>query len=207
MEELIKCTKCLEYKPRSSFANRPNRKSGLKSSCRVCSNIVSNNYKKSKEGLIRRILVQQKRSSKMRLHSQPEYTLNQFREWFYSQENFEQLYINWVSSDYDKNLTPSVDRLDDLKPYIFENIRLVTWKENRDKSYKDKLEGVTRRDMKTVYQYDDNLDLVREFHSCTYASKQVGVTQSNLSICCRNFPKKFLGFYWSYNKLYKLNEI
>lgn len=202
MEELIKCSKCLELKPRSSFTRRLNRKSGHRSSCRACSNIVSNNYKKSKEGLIRGILVQQKRSSKKRLHNSPNYSLDEFREWFYAQYNFEELYNNWVNSNYNKKLTPSVDRKNDLEPYTFDNIRLVTWEDNMKKAHEDKLNGVTGRDMKTVYQYDKEFNLVATYHSATFASKQLGVSQATICNRCRNNLKLIKGCYWSYEKLH-----
>ena len=200
MEDLIKCSKCCEFKPKSSFTQRLNRKSGYRSSCRVCSNIASNNYKKSKEGLIRRILVQQKRSSKKRGHVPPKYSLDEFRSWFYLQPNFEDLYLNWVSSNFDKNITPSVDRLNDLNPYCFENIRLVTWRENMVKAFNDKLNGVTNKDMKKVYQYDINMNFIRDYHSGTYASKIIGCSQTAISKGCLNYPKVVLNFLWSYKK-------
>lgn len=202
MEELIKCTKCLELKPKMDFTRRLNRKSGHRSSCRVCSNIVSNNYKKSKEGLIRRILIQQIRSSKQRAHNPPNYSLDEFRDWFYSQDNFEKLYLDWVASEYNKNLVPSVDRIDDLKPYSFENIRLITLAENVKKSHLDKVNGVTGRDMKTVYQYDKDLIFITSYHSTSYAAKQIGVSQTNISKRCLKYPKMSCGFYWTYNRLH-----
>ena len=201
MEVLVKFYKCLELKPRNSFTIRLDRKSGLRSSCKSCSNIVSNDYKKTKEGLIRKILVQQKRSSEKRLHIPPKYSLDELRDWFYLQSNFNDLYNNWVSSNYDKNLTPSVDRKNDLEPYTFENIRLITWEDNCKKSHEDKLNGVTGRDMKKVYQYDSDFNLIATYHSTAFASKQLGVSQSTISNRCRNNLRLVKGFYWSYDKL------
>lgn len=202
MDELVKCSKCLEFKPKNDFTRRLNRKSGRRSSCRLCSNLVSNAYKKSKNGLIRGIFVQQKRSSKKRSHPLPSYSIDEFINWFYSQDNFEDLYQKWVNSDYNKNLTPSVDRIDDLKPYSLENIRLVTWSENLKKSHADKLNGVTGRDMKTVYQYDKDFKFINSYHSTSYAAKQLGTSQKTISYRCLKYPKMTCGFYWTYNKLH-----
>lgn len=201
-EKLIRCTKCLELKPISSYTKRLDRKSGHRSSCKDCSNTVSLLYKKSKEGHIRVIFTQQKRSSKKRGHKEPDYSLDEFRKWMYAQDNFENLYNNWVLSNYCKKLTPSVDRIDDLKPYSFTNIRLVTWCENNIKASQDKLNGVTGRDMKTVYQYDEGFNLVATYHSTSYASKELNVSQTCISLRCRKYPKIIKGFYWTYNKLH-----
>jgi hypothetical protein len=44
----------------------------------------------------------------------------------------EQLWSTYESSGYPRDLRPSVDRLDNAKPYTLDNIRLVTWRENLD---------------------------------------------------------------------------
>ena len=51
--------------------------------------------------------------------------------WAYA-NGFQKLWDAYVSSEYDQNLKPSIDRLDNSKPYTTDNIRLVTWRENLD---------------------------------------------------------------------------
>jgi hypothetical protein len=201
MEDLVKCSKCLELKSKNDFTIRLDRKIGRHSSCRECANIATRRYKKSKEGLIRGMYIQEKRNSKQRKHNPPNYSLDEFRDWFYAQNNFEELYDEWVDSNYNKHLTPSVDRIDDLKPYTVENIRLVTWISNVKKSHTDKLNGVTGRDMKTVYKYDKDLNFIESYHSASYAAKQNNVSQTTISQRCLKYPKMYFGFYWTYNKL------
>jgi hypothetical protein len=48
--------------------------------------------------------------------------------------NFYELYNNWIDSGYKKSDKPSVDRIDDYKGYSFDNIQLMTWKENNKKN-------------------------------------------------------------------------
>ena len=53
-----------------------------------------------------------------------------FYSWSESDTNFNQLYLNWVSSGYDRKLSPSVDREDTSKGYVLGNIRWLTHSEN-----------------------------------------------------------------------------
>ena len=66
----------------------------------------------------------------------PEYSKEEFRKWLYSQPLFFELYNNWVNNEYDKNLTPSVDRINSSISYKMSNIQLMTWHENNIKGSK-----------------------------------------------------------------------
>ena len=72
----------------------------------------------------------QVRASRVRGHVPPNYELWEFRAWCFSQPNFNSLYLNWIESGCDRMLKPSADRLDSNKPYTFDNLRLVTFREN-----------------------------------------------------------------------------
>ncbi len=75
----------------------------------------------------------QKGSSRKRKHNLPDYSKEELFEWVKLQTNFEELWKNWVDSDYHKDLFPSIDRINDDKPYTFTNIQLMTWEENKGK--------------------------------------------------------------------------
>lgn len=47
------------------------------------------------------------------------------------------LYNNWKNNNYNKDLTPSVDRINPYKPYLKDNIQIMTWAENNKKSHFD----------------------------------------------------------------------
>ena len=64
------------------------------------------------------------------------YSKEEFRKWLYSQPLFFELYNNWVNNEYDKNLTPSVDRINSSISYKMSNIQLMTWHENNIKGSK-----------------------------------------------------------------------
>ena len=81
----------------------------------------------------------------------PSYSLGELRSWVLNQPNFEILYYKWVQSNYDKWLVPSIDRIRDDEGYNFNNIQLVSFKENSDKplSYTRKGKGIDIKNIQT----------------------------------------------------------
>jgi len=53
-----------------------------------------------------------------------------FYTWSRSSEDYILLYNNWVSSEYDRKLSPSIDRIDSSKGYYLSNMRWITHSEN-----------------------------------------------------------------------------
>jgi hypothetical protein len=53
-----------------------------------------------------------------------------FYHWAFSQLTFFVLYDRWVASDYDRKLTPTVDRIDSNRGYELDNMEWVTHSEN-----------------------------------------------------------------------------
>jgi len=53
-----------------------------------------------------------------------------FYSWSLSDSAFDKLYKDWVHSNYDMKLSPSIDRLDTEKGYTLGNIRWITHSEN-----------------------------------------------------------------------------
>lgn len=95
-------------------------------------------YRKTKVGVVTCIYGGMKVSSKRRQHPAPNFSSKELREWIFSQPNFEQLYTDWVASDYSRWMKPSCDRIDSSLPYTFDNLQLMTWREN-DKKEKSNL--------------------------------------------------------------------
>lgn len=54
--------------------------------------------------------------------------------------------------------------------------------------------------MKTVYQYDNNLRLIKVWKS-TRECEEDGFKQANVSKCCRGNKKQYKGYIWSYFEL------
>ena len=89
------------------------------------------NRRKTINGKLLTMWSNQKTNSKRRGHRPPIYTKEEFYEWCLNQELFHELFKNWLEGDCIRSLSPSADRIDDSKGYSFENIRLMTWGENK----------------------------------------------------------------------------
>lgn len=153
-------------------------------------------YRRTKKGLSIRIFSNQKNHSRTRNNSIPTYSIVELREWLFSHKDFDLLYDKWVISGYEYTKTPSVDRIDDNKGYSLDNIQLMTWEENRKKSYKDKINGINNKINKKVYQLDKQDNFVNEFYSLMDAFRKTGVNFRNISSVCKGRRITAGGYKW-----------
>jgi hypothetical protein len=197
------CFKCGKKKPLSEFYKHKGMKDGHLNKCKECAKKDSRNnhrtsskyedsYDKTEKGVIRVIYKTQKLHSKDRGHPLPAYSKKELAEWMYK-NGFKELYNNWVKNGYDNKLKPSIDRLDDNKPYTFDNIRLVTWQEN--------IEHRLKYIRKKVYCLDENFNLLKIYNSITEAINDVGY--SFRGILNKNKTDRKNKFYWFTEKEYK----
>lgn len=157
-------------------------------------------YHRTKNGLISRMYSSQIFNSKKRNMEQPSYTKEEFIKWLLN-TNFDILYINWINSDYNTNLRPSINRLEDLKSYSLDNIELITWEENRKIGHLDRKLGIGRSGLsrcKKVVQYDINMNYINEFNSQSIAAKETNSIQVSISKCCRKILNSTNGFIFRY---------
>jgi len=175
-------------------------KDGHLNKCKECTkkDVRDNSadYDKTEKGVIRVIYKTQVGSSKKRGHGAVPYSKSELKEWLY-RNGFKELFDEWVSSGFDKDLKPSVDRLDDLKGYSFSNIRLVTWKKNRLHQYSDimKGRGTSGKRCKRLAKINNNGAVVCEYVSYSSAARDMGYSLEypiKKGTKCRN------GFYWKY---------
>lgn len=80
---------------------------------------------------LRKMYLGQIHRSINRGHKLPNYTINEFFVRFIKDKKFIRTYKNWVTSNYKHDLVPSFDRINSSKPYTFDNVRLLTWQQNR----------------------------------------------------------------------------
>ncbi len=117
----------------------------------------------------------------------PNYTRDELLDWVTSQENYEQLFNDWKDSGYSRDKSLSIDRLDDYKPYSFDNIRLVTWEENNQKGRADKVTGINTKGLTPVRQLDLDGNVIAEYHSIMAAQRQTGVNNSHIYNACKGY--------------------
>lgn len=155
-------------------------------------------HRRSKKGIVTTIYGSQKKSSKRRGHPLPNYTLKELRDWMHSQPDFDILYKEWVKSGFDSKKKPSCDRIDDYAPYTIDNIRLVTWEENNNRNYENKINGKNTKQSKSVLQLTLEGIVVGEYHSIHHAWRETGSHYSNISACCHGRLEKTGGFIWRF---------
>jgi len=155
-------------------------------------------YARSKKGVATKLLGHQNQSSKKRGHPLPSYTKDEFKEWLFSDPDFDSIHKNWVDSGYEKNLAPSVDRIDDYLPYTLSNIRLCTWRENNKKHHEDRLNGVNNKASKSVAQMDLDGNVISTFVSIHEAARRTDSLIPNIGHCCNGRRKTHHGFTWKY---------
>jgi len=157
-------------------------------------------YYKTKVGVITRIYGGQRHRSKKRGHEMPLYSKKELSDWLFSKDLFHILFSKWENSGYDIYAKPSVDRLDDKKGYSFDNIQLMTWGENKDKSNRDRREGKlnSKTSHKSVLQYTKDGKFIAEYISGCEAGRQLGISQSYISLCCRGKYKSVGGYKWKF---------
>lgn len=101
-------------------------------------NAVTHRYERTKKGKLMRIYrnmrsrVEGVQKQKHHLYDgKPLVSRDAFYEWAMRPDSgFHELYDNWVSSEYDRALAPTVDRIDPERGYSFDNMEWVTHSEN-----------------------------------------------------------------------------
>ena len=124
------CLGCLIRKEIKFFRERTKRTKKIpESRCIEC----EKNRRREKGYVIYSIYKEQRRSSREKGYPAPEYNLKWFIKWYNDSEKFSELYDKWKNSKYDVYLRPSIDRINPLKPYLKDNIQVMTFSENSEK--------------------------------------------------------------------------
>lgn len=194
------CFKCGIEKEISDYYKHSQMLDGYLNKCKDCTKSdVKNNkvdYDLTEKGVVRVIYKTQVKNSRDRGHGLLPYSKNEIAKWMYA-NGFKYLYDEWVLSGYKKDKKPSIDRIDDLFGYSLDNIRLVTWFENRHHQYLDIINGAGTggKRCKAVNKFDLNKSLISTYVSYWSAVRDIGYSlehQIKNNVKCRN------GFYWAY---------
>lgn len=196
--DMKKCNKCHDLKNIEKFSRDKNSDDGHDKYCKKCKSNMSLLYNRTIRGVITRIYSSQKGNSKLRKMESPKYTKNELKEWLLNSEVFLRIYDNWVESKYCKYLKPSVDRINDYKPYSLDNIKICTWKENFDKGNCFRKIGINNKINIAVNQYDLKGNFINTFHSLSEAGRSIGKDNRHIGECCKGKRKTAYRYKWAY---------
>lgn len=194
------CKVCSQDKNVSCFESGKNHKDGYRNTCKECVSTRVKLRARTPEGRIAYLYSQQAGRSKKRGHTAPSHTQNELLSWAYD-NGLIPLHKCWEKSGYNKDLAPSVDRLNANIGYSLSNIRLVTWAENKEKGFEDikSCEHVTKRHC-PVEQLSLDGEHIAYFKSIALAVKSTGARQAHISSMCSGDDrfKSVKGFIWRF---------
>lgn len=122
-------------------------------------------------------------------------SLSGFQEVYLNDKKFLRLFSEWKKSGYNKQLKPSVDRIDSRGVYSFDNISMMTWAENR---FKQSATDGKRGRKPAVLQYLGD-KLIKRFPSQRHVVKELGISQGNLSSVLNGKRKYVSGYKFIYS--------
>lgn len=156
------------------------------------------NYRRTIPGLLTLIYSNQKMTSKAYGRTPPTYSKDELRDWLLSQPHFKDVFDAWVASDYKKDLSPSIDRLDNTKGYSLTNIQLVTFRQNLLNQKRQNKDGTyLHAKSKAVQQWTKDGQFVVEYPSMQIALRAVGgASSSNIAAVANGVWKSAYGYDW-----------
>lgn len=169
--------------------------------CRSCTNLRRptkpeealfnwREYYHSKVGKLSHIFQDQRIRCKEKGWEPPQYTREALVEWGMARTEYHTLFDAWAASGFLRELSPSIDRLDDYKTYMFSNIRIVSWQENNDKGRHWQVIGKNTKNCLAVDQLDLKGNFIKRFHSAKAAARELSVDDSKIGQVCKALPVK-----------------
>lgn len=167
------CKQCKQTKEYSMFSKEKLAKDGYRNVCKECRALTKKERGYSFDGVITATYSNQRGNSKRRNDIMPTYTRNELHKWCISDTKYMTLFNDWIESGYEKDLKPSIDRLDDYKGYSFDNIQVMTWKENNNRYDQDIKNGINTKRCRAIKRISKDGEVV-EYYSVSEAIRQNG---------------------------------
>ncbi len=102
-------------------------------------------------------------------------------KWLLNQPNWWPLWHAYEKSNFNKNLAPSIDRLDNTKSYTKKNIELITWDEN-NKRGRDHRKTISKSGQVSIF-YQNGL----------YINTYKTINEAKRDLNCKNLHKTLTG--------------
>ena len=144
-----RCNTCKDDKELSEFHNKKSNRDGLDYDCKICANkkirdrrsrngnINTKNYEKTFHGKLvrtyRNMMSRVKGILKKKAHLYKGLEIlskEDFYNWSNNDSEYARLFMEWVDSEYEQRLSPSIDRKNPLLGYVLDNMRWLTHSEN-----------------------------------------------------------------------------
>lgn len=151
-------------------------------------------YRKTEKGVLTNLYSKMKERNRNKGFGDLTFSLKVLHETYLKDTAYVKLFKNWIDSGCNKNLKPSFDRINPKIGYTLENIKLLTWGENRKKADWEKSFIYTT----PVVMYDINGNFIREFGSTKEANMITGIRQSGITSCCQGRYKHAGGYIFKY---------
>lgn len=147
-------------------------------------------YYHSKEGKLAHMYQQQRQRCLKKQWPQPTYTQEELISWGLSQSIYHTLFEIWETNDYQRELSPSIDRLDDYKSYTLDNIQLTAWRDNNAKGKHWQVIGINTKNSLAVDQLDMEGNFIQRHHSIKSAARLVNIDDAKICAVCKGVPVK-----------------
>jgi hypothetical protein len=151
-------------------------------------------YRKTYKGVTAQLYSKIRERCRLKGWMIPVYDLSSFRSWF-DEAGGRLVYNSWVMSSWKTTLMPSVDRKDVKEHYYFQNMQVITAKENREKGDREKL-ILWGKPVRALAYYEGKWRKVADFASIKIASKFTGINKNNISSCLAGKRKRAGLYRW-----------
>lgn len=157
-------------------------------------------YKRTRKGVLTTLYNGAVQKSKRRKHPKPLYSSEEFVSRYLEDYIFLHLYEQWAIGGFTTMMKPSIDRLDNSKPYTWDNIQMVDWQTNLMNN--NKLTQPSKLE-RPVHQLDKVTgEILNTYSSIGHASKATKANRSHIGAICNGstIRKSSGGFKWIFKQ-------